>query len=72
MGGFYTALSEPAVNVNKAATYSIGAAAVAGLAAAAMNKKKKSDAIKSHQAVTIDTLEKSKPGQSDNEAKENV
>lgn len=69
MGGFYTALSEPAVDVNKVATYAIGAGAVAGLAIAAINKKKKSDAIKSHETVTVATLEKPEPKQTD---KENV
>ena len=72
MGGFYTALSEPAVDVNKVATYAIGAGAVAGLAVAAMNKKKKSKAIKSHETVTVDTLVKPELTQTDSKDKENI
>ena len=66
MGGFYSALSEPAADVNKVATYAIGAGAVAGLAVAALNRKKKAEAIKNHQTVTIHDLEKPKPGSSTN------
>ncbi len=58
MGGFYSALSEPAADVNKVATYAIGAGAVAGLAVAALNRKKKAEAIKNHQTVTIHDLKK--------------
>jgi len=58
MGGFYTALSEPAVNVSKVATYAIGAGAVTGLAVAALNRKKKFEAIRNHQTVTVHDLEK--------------
>ncbi len=61
MGGFYTALSEPALNVSKVATYAIGAGAVTGLAVAALNRKKKSEAIRNHQTVTIHDLEKPEP-----------
>ena len=66
MGGFYSALSEPAADVNKVATYAIGAGAVAGLAVAALNRKKKAEAIKNHQTVTIHDLEKPEPDSSTN------
>lgn len=70
MGGFYSALSEPAADVNKVATYAIGAGAVAGLAVAALNRKKKADAIQNHQKVTVHDLEKSGPSPSANTSKE--
>lgn len=58
MGGFYKALSEPAVNIGDVATYAVGAGAVAGAAVAAMNRKKKADAIANHKVVTVKDLEK--------------
>lgn len=63
MGGFYHALSEPAINVNKAAAYALGAGAGAGIAVAALNKVKKSHVSKHHQTVTIHDLRKPEQGQ---------
>jgi len=66
MGGFYHALSEPAININKAATIALGAGAATGIAVAALNQKKKNDAIKQHQKVTIHDLRKTKPDKDKN------
>lgn len=67
MGGFYNALSEPAVNVSKAAGYAAGIGAAAGLAAAALNRKKKNEAIETHQTVTIHDLRQKDPAKTDKE-----
>lgn len=58
MGGFYTALSEPAVNVGKAAAYAVGTGVAVGALAAALNRKKKADAAENHQTVTVNDLTK--------------
>lgn len=58
MGGFYKALSEPAININKTAAYALGAGAIAGIGVAALNRKKKADATANHQTVTVNDLGK--------------
>jgi hydrogenase small subunit len=67
MGGFYHALSQPAVNVGKVATYAVAAGAVAGAAVAALNRKKKADAIANHQTVTVRDLAKAESAANDKE-----
>jgi hydrogenase small subunit len=54
MGGFYTALSEPAIDVSKAAGIAAAAGAAAGLAVGAVNRMKKKKAADSHETVTVD------------------
>lgn len=58
MGGFYKALSQPAVNVSKAAAVALGVGAAAGLGVAALNRHKKSTAVANHQRVSVDDLTK--------------
>ena len=57
-GGFYKALSRPTGDITRAAVYTGVAAVAAGAAIGGMNLKKKSDARRAHQAVTVDDLEK--------------
>ena len=57
-GSFYKALSIPTVGVAKAAGYAAGAGAAVGVAVGIMNRQKKTAAIKQHQLVTIDDLER--------------
>lgn len=67
MGGFYNALSQPSAKVSNVATYALGAGALAGLAAAAMNKKKKVEVADNHQTVTIHDLERKSPSETEKE-----
>lgn len=67
MGGFYQALSQPAMNVSKAAAYALGAGAAAGIGIAVLNRKKKADAIANHQTVTIHDLRRNDPSKADGE-----
>lgn len=67
MGGFYKTLSQPAMNVSKAAAYALGAGAVAGLGVAALNRKKHADAASAHQTVTIHDLRRNDPSKTDSE-----
>lgn len=67
MGGFYKVLSQPAVNVSKYASYALAAGAAAGVAAAALNRKKKADAIAGHQTVTVNDLSKPETAESKKE-----
>jgi hydrogenase small subunit len=58
LGGFYRALSVPTADVMKTAGYAAVAGAAAGLGLAALARKRKADATKAHETVTIDDLEK--------------
>ena len=48
----------PTENITKTAIYSAAGALAAGVALGAINKNKKSGAIKAHNKTTIDDLEK--------------
>jgi hydrogenase small subunit len=58
MGGFYTALSEPTVNLSKTAGYGIVAGAAVGAASGLLNRQKKGQAVATHETVTVNDLEK--------------
>jgi hydrogenase small subunit len=57
-GGFYKAISMPTEDLTRTAVYAIGAGAAAGVALGAMNRARKARAVKAHEKVTIDDLEK--------------
>ena len=57
-GGFYKAISMPTENLSRTAVYAIGAGAAAGVALGAVNRARKARAVKAHEKVTIDDLEK--------------
>ena len=57
-GGFYKAISMPTGDIARTAVYAIGAGAAAGVALGAVNRARKARAVKAHQKVTIDDLEK--------------
>lgn len=57
-GGFYKALSVPTFDIPTTAVYTAAGAAAAGVALGALNKNKKSSAVKQHTNTTIDDLEK--------------
>ena len=57
-GSFYKALSTPIESLGTAVTYAAGAGLLAGAAVGAMNRGRKQAAVKQHQKVTIDDLEK--------------
>jgi len=57
-GSFYKALSIPTIDIPSTAVYTAAGAAAAGVALGALNKNKKSNAIKEHIKTTIDDLEK--------------
>jgi hydrogenase small subunit len=57
-GGFYTALSEPILDLNKAAKVALAAGAAAGIAAGAIAKSTKRNAKRTHEKVTSKDLEK--------------
>ena len=54
MGGFYTALSEPTLNVQRAAGIAAAVGAAAGLAVGAVNQVKKKRAQSNHETVSVD------------------
>ena len=56
-GSFYKALSIPTIDIPTTAVYAAAGAAAAGVALGAMNKSKKSNAVKEHTKTTIDDLE---------------
>ncbi|WP_456403664.1 hydrogenase small subunit [Thiolapillus sp.] len=56
LGGFYNALSEPAVNTGSAMAYGIAGGAIIGAASGLMGRKEKDNAIRSHEKVTVDDL----------------
>ncbi|MEA3291318.1 MAG: hydrogenase small subunit [Pseudomonadota bacterium] len=58
MGGFYNALSEPTFDLRKVAGYALAGGAAAGAAAGLLNRRKKAEAVRGHQTVTVDDLEK--------------
>lgn len=57
-GSFYKALSTPTVGTAKAAGYAVVGGVAAGIATSVFNRRKKTSAIKQHQTVTIDDLER--------------
>jgi hydrogenase small subunit len=57
-GGFYKAISMPTEDLARTAVYAIGAGAAAGVALGAVNRARKARAVKAHEKVTIDDLEK--------------
>jgi hydrogenase small subunit len=59
-GGFYNAISMPTADLTRTAVYAIGAGAAAGVALGAVNRARKARAVKAHEKVTIDDLEKDK------------
>jgi hydrogenase small subunit len=56
-GGFYQALLEPTENLSDVVFGSIAAGAVAAVAADALKKQTKKNAVKQHHKVTVDDLE---------------
>ncbi|MGF1548680.1 MAG: hydrogenase small subunit [Thiotrichales bacterium] len=58
MGGFYQALSVPTSDISEVATYAVAAGAAIGVAAGALNQKRKRDAARAHEQVTVDDLSK--------------
>jgi hydrogenase small subunit len=58
MGGFYRALSSSTLDLSKAAGYALAGGAAIGIAAGALNVRKRKTAKKHHQQVTVDDLEK--------------
>jgi Rod binding domain-containing protein len=54
MGGFYTALSEPILDVHRAAGIAAAVGAGAGLAVGVVNQMKKKRAQSKHETVTVD------------------
>jgi hydrogenase small subunit len=54
MGGFYTALSEPTLDVQRAVGIAAGVGAAAGLAVGAVNQMKKKRAQSNHETVSVD------------------
>ena len=48
----------PTEDITRAAVYAVGAGAAAGVALGAMNRAKKTRAVKAHEKVTINDLEK--------------
>jgi hydrogenase small subunit len=67
MGGFYQALSQPAVNIGTAATYAAVAGVGIGVGSALLNRRKQAAAEDQHQTVTIHDL---RPKQADTESRE--
>jgi len=57
-GGFYKAISMPTEDLTRTAVYAIGVGAAAGVALGAVNRARKARAVKAHEKVTIDDLEK--------------
>ena len=57
-GGFYNALSIPTSDVSKTVAGGVAVGVALGAAAAALNHKAKSEAVKHHETVTVDDLEK--------------
>jgi len=57
-GGFYQALSIPTGDISRAAVYGVGAGIAAGALMGALNRGRKSHAVRVHEKVTIDDLEK--------------
>ncbi len=57
-GHFYQALSVPTREIVGTAGYALAAGAAVGVASAMLNKKKKVDATKNHETVTIHDLER--------------
>jgi hydrogenase small subunit len=56
MGGFYNALSAPAIDIHGLAATGLAAGAATGLAVAGLNRLKKSHAKQHHETVTVDDL----------------
>jgi hydrogenase small subunit len=57
-GSFYKALSVPTGDFAQTAGYALAAGAAVGVATGLLNNKKKSDATKNHETVTINDLER--------------
>jgi hydrogenase small subunit len=57
-GDFYKALSTPTMDVGRAAIYAAGAGVAAGALLGAANRAKKKRAVKQHEKVGIDDLQK--------------
>jgi hydrogenase small subunit len=57
-GGFYKAISMPTEDLTRTAVYAVGAGAAAGVALGAVNRARKARAVRAHEKVTIDDLEK--------------
>jgi len=57
-GSFYRSLSTPTENIGKAAVYGIGAGLLAGALVGSAQRARKQSALKAHQRVTIDDLDK--------------
>ncbi len=57
-GGFYKPLSTPTADIGATLVYGAAAGAAAGVALGALNKARKTRAVKAHQPVGIDDLKK--------------
>jgi hydrogenase small subunit len=57
-GSFYRSLSTPTEDYGKAAVYGIGAGLLAGALVGSAQRTRKQSAVKAHQRVTIDDLDK--------------
>lgn len=68
MGGFYQALSEPAVNLGNAAAVAAVAGVGIGVGSALLNRRKKAAAEQQHQTVTIHDLRPNKEAESKEES----
>jgi len=55
-GGFYQALSTPTKDIARTAVYAVAAGAAAGVAAGALNRAHKQQALKAHKTTTLDDL----------------
>jgi hydrogenase small subunit len=57
-GGFYKALSEPLADATRYTAGAVAAGAAVGLAAGALNRRHRQQALDDHQKVTVDDLSK--------------
>jgi len=58
MGGFYNAVSEPAMESGTAVAWGLAGGALAGAAAGLLNRREREAARASHQRVTVDDLKR--------------
>jgi hydrogenase (NiFe) small subunit (hydA) len=58
MGGFYNAVSEPAMESGTAVAWGLAGGALAGAAAGLLNRRERKAARASHQRVTVDDLKR--------------
>lgn len=58
MGGLYRSLSVPICDSSKTIGYALAGGAAIGIASGVLNAKKRKEAIKNHEVVTIDDLER--------------